>query len=498
MGYKCELYVMSLVYCPYMYIQTFSRDRTKTLFQKFAWSVALIGIIFFIGARVAHANFAGGSGTADDPYQITTCAQFEALSNADGYYVLKNDIDCTSEGNAMSLRHLSASFDGEGHKVTIATTDGQGLFHELAGGTFKNTWIAGTVSGTDNGYGLTGAIANLSTSGTILNVKNTVNITSATGAIGGFIGGISSESTLISNSYFDGTITATGTNQILGAIVGTNAGIIQDCYSIGTITAMGANATIGGIWGASSVSHGTATNDFSAMTMSSSGGNATIGGLFGTTGHTYSNNFWDVSMTGQPQCIGSGSVTDCIPENTDGTHSGYFKNNTGNGPFPLWDFVHTWRTVVGGYPELQLFDPIVTISATTPVSVTILLKDIPGNTQPSVSAPVVSDCTTGEHFSVTTGQACPQLLITPGAELVHTFTKNLHTGSNDPQVALLEHYLNTHAFPVSLSGLGSLGKETDTFGAKTMSALARFQASIGIPATGYLGEKTRAYINSHV
>ncbi len=80
---------------------------------------------------------------------------------------------------------------------------------------------------------------------------------------------------------------------------------------------------------------------------------------------------------------------------------------------------------------------------------------------------------------------------------VKSFLKNLRRGMDDQDVARLQYYLNTHGFPVSTTGWGSLGQEATVFGSKTFKALAAFQKSIGLPATGYFGPMTREYINSH-
>lgn len=78
------------------------------------------------------------------------------------------------------------------------------------------------------------------------------------------------------------------------------------------------------------------------------------------------------------------------------------------------------------------------------------------------------------------------------------FTKNLMHGMTDPSVAILQHYLNTHGFSIATSGTGSLGHESTYFGARAQRALAAFQKAKGIvPASGYLGAVTRAYIGSH-
>lgn len=64
---------------------------------------------------------------------------------------------------------------------------------------------------------------------------------------------------------------------------------------------------------------------------------------------------------------------------------------------------------------------------------------------------------------------------------------------------MLQHYLNTHGFSVVVTPgyAGSLGYETQFFGPATRNALIRFQASHGIPATGFFGPITRGYIAAH-
>jgi hypothetical protein len=63
-------------------------------------------------------------------------------------------------------------------------------------------------------------------------------------------------------------------------------------------------------------------------------------------------------------------------------------------------------------------------------------------------------------------------------------------------IPTLQQFLNTHGFPLVLTGWGSPGFETDTFGLYTYAALIKFQETRGLPATGYLGPLTRAAINS--
>ena len=70
------------------------------------------------------------------------------------------------------------------------------------------------------------------------------------------------------------------------------------------------------------------------------------------------------------------------------------------------------------------------------------------------------------------------------------FTTTLSPGSTGEEVRQLQIFLNTHGFPIAKSGNGSPGQESTYFGHATKAALTRFQASNGIPATGYFGSLT--------
>ena len=77
------------------------------------------------------------------------------------------------------------------------------------------------------------------------------------------------------------------------------------------------------------------------------------------------------------------------------------------------------------------------------------------------------------------------------------FTHNLTLGSVGGDVQALQHYLNTHGYPIAITGLGSLGHETTKFGALTYAAVKVLQKSVGLPSTGYFGPLTRGYVNGH-
>ena len=439
------------------------------------------------------AVFAGGDGSPSNPFQITTCAQFEELTNTfpiGAYFLLENDLDCTNEGNAITVAtvpYFMGRVDGGGHRILIAKTDGRGLFHATGSFfTLKNLWIAGTITGGTFSTG--GAVDNFF-GGAISRVKSTVSITGS-GNIGGIVGNMGFPQNTISDSYFNGEIHGTSNGATIGGIVGRLARgqYVKNSYSTGTITETGSNALIGGIIGfAPSTFRGYAANDFSTIAMSATGTNETVGGLFGSliyNSSSYANNFWDVTLTGQASCVASGpSIPDCNPENSDGSAPDYFKNNATNAPFSSWDFTSIWKTTTDGYPELQVIhiDPVVTNNTPAPAFVANAPVLIP-SPAPSTAQPHPTSSITSSNGNTTN---TPEL-----------FLKNLKKGIDDPDVARLEVFLDAHNSPVATTGWGSISQPATVFGSKTVTALKQYQKSVGLPVTGYFGIKTRAYINN--
>jgi len=79
-----------------------------------------------------------------------------------------------------------------------------------------------------------------------------------------------------------------------------------------------------------------------------------------------------------------------------------------------------------------------------------------------------------------------------------SFIRNMQVNSRGEDVRQLQIFLNDNGFPVAAGGAGSPGKETNLFGNATRAALVKYQASVGLPATGYLGLLTRAKIAENV
>jgi Putative peptidoglycan binding domain len=81
----------------------------------------------------------------------------------------------------------------------------------------------------------------------------------------------------------------------------------------------------------------------------------------------------------------------------------------------------------------------------------------------------------------------------PAATASYTFARNLTVGSTGSDVKNLQVLLNWNAATrVAVSGAGSPGKETSTFGPATKAAVIKYQRANNIPTTGYVGPLTRA------
>jgi hypothetical protein len=87
-----------------------------------------------------------------------------------------------------------------------------------------------------------------------------------------------------------------------------------------------------------------------------------------------------------------------------------------------------------------------------------------------------------------------------------TISKFLRSGVRDSQVVTLQKLLNANGFTIATSGPGSVGSETDFFGALTREAVKKFQCAKGIvcegseATTGYgrVGPRTRDALNALV
>ena len=123
-----------------------------------------------------------------------------------------------------------------------------------------------------------------------------------------------------------------------------------------------------------------------------------------------------------------------------------------------------------------------------------------GDSQFSTLSCIENSGTRGHVIAATKTNSLP-----PQAAAGHSFKKPLKAGAVDPDVKLLQQFLNTHGFRITASGPGAPGQETTLFGAKTVQALKRFQEAnakyVLTPSglkkgTGYFGPATITFVNT--
>ncbi len=95
-------------------------------------------------------------------------------------------------------------------------------------------------------------------------------------------------------------------------------------------------------------------------------------------------------------------------------------------------------------------------------------------------------------------------LMIDGRAIKEVYNQDLAYGSTGTEVQQLQHFLNTHKYPVALKGPGSKGNETQFYGPATRAAVLRMQkdnakvilgSSNLALATGVFDPATRKFVN---
>jgi len=354
-------------------------------------SILILSLLLMTGRLFA--QFAGGSGTSADPYQITTPTELNNVRNYLGHtnselsFKLMNDIDLTdylSNGGAgyslwggdgwmpigSTTTAFYGKFDGNGKKIVGLRinrlgTDWVGLFSTtttitqiknmklenvnitgdnlvggIAGfliGNIENCYVDGAVNGNTNVGGIGGFY-----SGFIKKCYSAANITGIehVGGIAGYHDPYVFDS-VIEDSYSFGTISGTS---YVGGITGFNLVNVKNCYSIANVSG---NNSVGGLVGSNGY---VIENCYSAGSVSGSVG---IGGLVGTGAQFPINSFWDIETSGQTTSSGSNpnSGKTTAQMKTQSTFTNWdFVNETTNGTDDYWKIDNS---INNGYPSLS-------------------------------------------------------------------------------------------------------------------------------------------------
>jgi hypothetical protein len=332
--------------------------------------------------------YSGGSGTADDPYQIADISAWQKLTwsplDWDKHFILTADIDfkgmelipiAMQSGQSTSIEGLfSGVFDGQGFSLinfvmNLPEKSFVGLFGYVGPtGRIQNLGVeAASVIGTAYVGGLTGynygTITNCHTAGTVaspmqlLQDKRMIHF----GGLAGFNDGT------ISDCYAACSVSG---YTYVGGLVGTNSNTINNSYATGTVN--GSNY-VGGLCGqnyynfrepfSSEIRNSFASVDVSGTSYVGgfagsnnqgriihcySTGKPTgidyVGGFCGSksTGTSYEDtgNFWYV-QTSQKQTSAMGTGKTTVLMKTLSTFTG-----------ADWDFASVWWLPEGDYPRL--------------------------------------------------------------------------------------------------------------------------------------------------
>jgi hypothetical protein len=328
----------------------------------------------------------GGSGTAGDPYLVTTCAQIaEVDTEPAAYYLQTTDIDCT--GTTPVINNFSGEYDGGNYSIdnlTMATSStGTALFLTVNGGTIKDINLTnvlvtdnigdgdtiGTLVGTLNG----GTVEHCSATGSMIEqdavqylrteqmggliavvtgTGNTItdswsnvtmNFNDSIYDTGGLIGHIEASATTISNSYAAGNITGGAYSYFNGGFVGWVEGdvTIDNCHATGDITTEadewggGDSYDTGGFVGMVGGSSGdvsTITNSYATGNVSSQGeDNWDLGGFVGMAERN--------SVISE--CYATGNVSAQTWQRGAGGFVGLTRSLWGSGADPLIEISYT-------------------------------------------------------------------------------------------------------------------------------------------------------------
>lgn len=287
---------------------------------------------------------ANGSGTAEDPYIITTEDELNSIGKYDNaYFKLGNSIEIT--GKLFTAESFSGILDGNGYSINNLDKP---LISENSG-TIRNLNINANFN-IDAGSNL-GVIANKNI-GTISDIKVSGNLNlngivinpNLQPTIGG-IAGENQPSGIIERVSFEGNLALNmpANGGMIGGIVGLNSGTIKNSYSKGRIDISQNNsgtfiANIGGLIGRHKYMGAGTTlrNSYSIMELNYTGSNETvktIGSLVGSI-------------------LNSGPVTDSYGIDTYNPIGSDANNITGKktlfelqnqSTFTNWDFNGTWK-----------------------------------------------------------------------------------------------------------------------------------------------------------
>ncbi len=252
-------------------------------------------IAIYLLALPTFAKYGGGSGTAQDPYQIATAADLIALGETpadyDKHFILTADLDLdpklpgrkvfdkaviapdTDPGNyKFSGPAFNGVFDGRGRKISHLT---------ITGGNYQGL------------FGLLGWRAKIRDLGMV-----EVNVTGSVVCAGGLAG--ENSGGIVTRCYSTGAVKG---NSHVGGLVGLNWGTITSCYSTSLVSG---KSQVGGLVGQNVGTVGTVRSCYSTGPVS---GDSSVGGLVGYNDYLVRDSVWDMETSGVLRSSGGVGLT---------------------------------------------------------------------------------------------------------------------------------------------------------------------------------------------
>ncbi len=307
------------------------------------------------------ATIPSGSGTAGDPYLISSLENLYWLSQSDtvwddnAYFLQTADIDAsaTSGWNAGAgftpignvTTAFTGSYDGGGFTIAnlfinLPLAPRMGLFGRTNSATITNT---GLVQANITGSVHTGALVGFAEAGSIIKNSYSSGSVSGNSNIGGLIGSSSADS--VFQVYSLANVTSSGSNSgvLLGRISG---GILTDSYATGDVSGLN---SVGGLVG--NLQSGSIENSYSTSLVTAV--NTSAGGVVGSNGNfgTITSTYWDTEASGESDGIG----VDNNSQTVTGLTSVEMQRKSS---FSGFDFTNSWGIMSGfTQPYLVQFPP---------------------------------------------------------------------------------------------------------------------------------------------
>lgn len=294
-----------------------------------------IGLFLLTVVSVVTAQYSGGTGDPNDPYQIATAADLIALGETpddyDKHFILTADIDLDPNlpGGKVFDQAVIAPIGGFARGVGLVSPVFTGVF-DGNNCTIRNLTIEG-----DHYLGLFGGlyfgavVANLGLEAVDVN------------GTGHDVGALASYNYYgsIEGCYISGVVRGYSS---VGGLVSHNYGSINNSYGIGTVRGY---RIVGGFV---AENLGSVSNSYSVSLVS---GNQDVGGFVGGGSGSVASCFWNVQTSGQTSSTaGTGLTTAQMQDIETYLNAG-------------WDFVDEslggtcdlWQMTTGEYPKLRRF-----------------------------------------------------------------------------------------------------------------------------------------------